>query len=152
MLTLRRTIPIMPNKIIQSALGAIVTIGLSSTVLAAEPNNATQKKTRDMLNQAMPNGFEKCYGIAKAGKNDCATDTQTCASQSKADSAKDAWVGVPVGTCDRIVGGSTTPPGSILLMQQQYSLSGVGLGLRSCHYLHIQKQKPNVPWFEIFDG
>ena len=49
---------------------------------------------------------EKCYGVAKAGKNDCQTANSSCAGTSKRDGQGDAWIYVPVGTCDRIVGGS----------------------------------------------
>jgi len=52
---------------------------------------------------------EKCYGIAKAGKNDCAsTGNNSCAGTSKRDGDKKAWVFVPEGFCERIVGGSKT--------------------------------------------
>jgi uncharacterized membrane protein len=49
---------------------------------------------------------EKCYGVAKAGKNDCAGAAHSCAGQGKADSSAKEWVKLPKGTCDRIVGGS----------------------------------------------
>lgn len=49
---------------------------------------------------------EKCYGIVKAGKNDCGGPTNSCAATSKADSDKGAWLYVPKGTCAKIVGGS----------------------------------------------
>lgn len=50
---------------------------------------------------------EKCYGIAKAGKNDCAsTGNSSCAGTSKVNSDPKAWLYVPTGYCDRIVGGS----------------------------------------------
>ena len=50
---------------------------------------------------------EKCYGIAKAGANDCAsTGANSCAGTSKLDSDPAAWVYVPEGYCERIVGGS----------------------------------------------
>lgn len=49
---------------------------------------------------------EKCYGISKAGKNDCNTANSSCAGTSKRDSQGDAWIYVPAGTCSRIVGGS----------------------------------------------
>ncbi len=53
---------------------------------------------------------EKCYGIAKAGKNDCAsTGNNSCGGTSKVDSDPKAWIYVPVGYCERIVGGSKTP-------------------------------------------
>ncbi|MGH9236880.1 MAG: BufA1 family periplasmic bufferin-type metallophore [Vicinamibacterales bacterium] len=53
---------------------------------------------------------EKCYGIAKAGKNDCAsTGNNSCAGTSKVNSDPKAWIYVPSGYCDRIVGGALQP-------------------------------------------
>ena len=49
---------------------------------------------------------EKCYGIVKAGKNDCATANSSCAGTAKADRQTDAWVYLPKGTCAKVVGGS----------------------------------------------
>ena len=50
---------------------------------------------------------EKCYGIAKAGKNDCAsTGNNSCGATSKVNSDPRAWIYVPAGYCERIVGGS----------------------------------------------
>jgi uncharacterized membrane protein len=49
---------------------------------------------------------EKCYGIAKAGNNDCQTATSSCAGTSRRDGAADAWIYVPAGTCGKIIGGS----------------------------------------------
>ena len=51
---------------------------------------------------------EKCYGVSKAGKNDCATKTSSCAGTAKEDNQKDAFIVVPKGLCDKLVGGSTT--------------------------------------------
>ena len=48
---------------------------------------------------------EKCFGVAKAGKNDCQTASSSCAGTSKKDAQTDAWIAVPKGTCDKIVGG-----------------------------------------------
>ncbi|MGB0671692.1 MAG: DUF2282 domain-containing protein [Rhodospirillales bacterium] len=53
--------------------------------------------------------MEKCYGVAKAGKNDCATANSSCAGTSKTDGQKDAFIAVPAGLCDKLVGGSTEP-------------------------------------------
>ena len=50
--------------------------------------------------------MEKCYGVVKAGKNDCQTATSSCAGTSKVDGQKDAWVLVPAGLCARLVGGA----------------------------------------------
>ena len=51
---------------------------------------------------------EKCYGVAKAGKNDCQTKHSSCAATSKKDAQADAWLSVPGGTCEKIVGGKLT--------------------------------------------
>jgi uncharacterized membrane protein len=59
-----------------------------------------------------PSGFktEKCYGIAKAGKNDCAsTGNNSCGGTSKINGDPKAWIYVPAGYCERIVGASLTP-------------------------------------------
>ena len=53
---------------------------------------------------------EKCYGIAKAGKNDCAsTGSNSCAGTSRVDADPRAWIYVPEGYCERIVDGSLMP-------------------------------------------
>jgi uncharacterized membrane protein len=52
---------------------------------------------------------EKCYGISKAGQNDCQTANSACAATAKADAQKDAWLYVIKGTCEKIVGGSLKP-------------------------------------------
>ena len=52
--------------------------------------------------------MEKCYGIAKAGKNDCQTAKSSCAGTSKTDAQPDAWISVPKGACEKIIGGKLT--------------------------------------------
>jgi uncharacterized membrane protein len=52
---------------------------------------------------------EKCYGIAKAGQNDCQTANSSCAGTSKRDGQADAWIYVPAGACAKIVGGNAKP-------------------------------------------
>lgn len=53
---------------------------------------------------------EKCYGIAKAGKNDCAAanGSHSCAGQAKADNDANDWVKVKTGECAAMHG--TTEP------------------------------------------
>jgi uncharacterized membrane protein len=52
---------------------------------------------------------EKCYGINAAGKNDCAaSNSHSCAGEAKQASDPKSWIFVPVGTCGKIQGGSTT--------------------------------------------
>lgn len=53
--------------------------------------------------------LEKCAGIVKAGKNDCATSRNSCQGQVKADRDPEAWIYLPAGTCERIVGGRMLP-------------------------------------------
>ena len=52
---------------------------------------------------------EKCYGLAKAGKNDCAAGSHSCAGSSKIDGDPNSWIYVPAGYCERIVNGSPWP-------------------------------------------
>jgi uncharacterized membrane protein len=58
--------------------------------------------------QAQTPTTEKCFGIAKAGKNDCQTATSSCAGTSKKNAQTDAWLSVAKGTCEKIAGGSLT--------------------------------------------
>lgn len=54
---------------------------------------------------------EKCYGVAKAGKNDCAAGASTsCAGTSKKDYQGSAWKYVPKGTCEKMAS-PTSPTG-----------------------------------------
>ena len=54
--------------------------------------------------------FEKCYGVAAAGKNDCgATGAHSCAGEAKVSNDPKSWIYVPVGTCSKIQGASLTP-------------------------------------------
>jgi len=52
-------------------------------------------------------GMEKCYGIVKAGMNDCGTSSHACAGQASKDKDASEWVYVPEGTCKKIAGGKT---------------------------------------------
>jgi hypothetical protein len=53
--------------------------------------------------------MEKCYGVAKAGKNECAAGPGTsCAGTSKVDYQGNAWMLVKAGTCTSI----KTPKGN----------------------------------------
>jgi uncharacterized membrane protein len=74
--------------LLSTAIGSLLALSLTSvSTYAADDANT-----------------EKCYGIAKAGKNDCAGPAHACAGQSKATSDKE-WIKLPKGTCERIVGG-----------------------------------------------
>ena len=77
--------------IASSALASVLALGLLETAAAADVA-----------------GKEKCFGIVKAGQNDCAnlSGTHSCAGQSKADMGVDEWKYVGKGTCQKL-GGKT---------------------------------------------
>ena len=77
------------NTLVTTALTGLIALGLTGVTAAAEKAP-----------------MEKCYGVVKAGKNDCQTATSACAGTAKKDGQKDAWIYVPKGTCDKIAGGS----------------------------------------------
>jgi uncharacterized membrane protein len=79
--------------IVQSALAGLLALGLAP---AAESQGAKGER-------------EKCYGVAKAGQNDCGTASHSCAGKATRDNAPDEWKYVPKGTCEKI-GGRTQPP------------------------------------------
>jgi len=61
---------------------------------------------------AEPTSFksEKCYGVAVAGMNDCAsTSSHSCGGLAKMTGDPQSWIFVPAGTCAKITGGSLTP-------------------------------------------
>lgn len=97
----------MANKLIPTVILALLaSFGLHHNTLAA-----TQNKNQQMLDQDMKpaKGMEKCYGIVKAGQNDCGTASHMCAGESTVDNDQEAWISVPKGLCNRIVGGSIQP-------------------------------------------
>jgi uncharacterized membrane protein len=79
--------------LVASALAAVLSMPL---VLQAQSGPAPKPKFE----------AEKCYGLAKAGKNDCQTANSSCAGTSKKDGQGDAWIYAPAGTCEKLVGGS----------------------------------------------
>lgn len=77
---------------------------LSTAVVAQEATDENKAPTAKK---------EKCYGIVKAGKNDCAAadGTHSCAGLAKNDGGGNEWVLLPAGTCDRIMGALVAPKG-----------------------------------------
>ena len=66
------------------------------SALAAGAAMAADDKMKDKMAAEM----EKCYGVALAGKNDCAAGPgTTCAGTSKADYVGNQWKNVAKGTC-----------------------------------------------------
>ncbi len=82
------------NAILAAAVGSL--FALNAIGLAQAADDAMGAK-------------EKCYGVAKAGKNDCASNGHSCAAQSKKDADSKDWVHLPKGTCEKLAGGSLAP-------------------------------------------
>jgi len=76
-----------------ATLGALALSTIAAAVANAQP-------------VAQPAGSEKCYGIAKAAKNDCAAGAHSCAGQATKDMDKTSFVYLPKGACAKIAGGS----------------------------------------------
>jgi uncharacterized membrane protein len=78
--------------IVSSALASVLALGLLGQV-------AAQTKEK-----------EKCFGIAKAGQNDCANlaGTHSCAGQNKVDNDPGEWKYVAKGTCKEMKGMTET--------------------------------------------
>jgi uncharacterized membrane protein len=66
---------------------------------------AAQVAARKRAEAESRGATEPCFGIARAGKNDCRTHAHVCAGWSRRDGDPGAYVYVPAGTCERIVGG-----------------------------------------------
>ncbi len=76
------------------------TLGLTAALTAAL-SLAAAAHADDMKKDA--GAMEKCYGVALAGKNDCAAGPgTTCAGTSTPDYQGNAWKLVPAGTCATI--------------------------------------------------
>jgi uncharacterized membrane protein len=87
------------HNLLSAAIGSLLVMGLSSNAMAAD------SKT------------EKCFGIAKAGKNDCASSksAHSCAGQASKNNDSADFVVVPQGTCDKITGGMTAPADAMMM-------------------------------------
>lgn len=79
------------QKAIHAAMAGLIAVGLSGA--ASADGDA-------------PKGMEKCYGIAKAGQNDCgsAIGTHACAGMSKVNNDPNEYKFVKAGTCDKMGG------------------------------------------------
>jgi len=81
----------------KTSLGLLAAIAVTSVVAAQAANAADDK-------------FETCFGVAKAGQNDCKSSTHICAGKSTADRDPHTFIALPAGTCSKIAGGTTTEP------------------------------------------
>ncbi len=72
----------------RTAAPLIAAIAIAALASSAQAQQANAKPT------------EKCFGVAKAGKNDCKAGPGTsCAGSSTRDYQGNAWKLVPKGTC-----------------------------------------------------
>jgi uncharacterized membrane protein len=95
----------MQNKqLLSLAIGSLLAIGLTGTA------NAADKKVE----------LEKCFGIAKAGQNDCASNksAHSCAGQASKNNDPQDFVAVPKGTCNKIANGSLNEGGDTMMMKK----------------------------------
>lgn len=53
--------------------------------------------------------YEKCYGVAKGGQNDCFTTVNACGGTAEKERDPNAWVYVPAGLCKKLSGGMSSP-------------------------------------------
>ncbi|HZC15908.1 MAG TPA: DUF2282 domain-containing protein [Caulobacteraceae bacterium] len=84
----------------------ITSAGLAAAVAAAASQAAAQ------VNVPKPSyKFEKCYGVVKAGQNDCFSPSNSCGGTATRDRDPQTWIYVPAGTCQKIAGGSLKPGG-----------------------------------------
>lgn len=81
-------------------INAGVLIGIAASVVAAI---ATTTRTLGP-HKVVTHERERCYGVSRAGANDCANGVHSCANQSKQDAEPDEWLMVPKGTCVRLRG------------------------------------------------
>ena len=77
-----------------AAIGGLLTLGACLSMPAAAADKTD---------------LQKCFGVAKAHKNDCAGAAHACAGQSSVDAGAKDFLLVPKGTCERLSGGSLTP-------------------------------------------
>jgi uncharacterized membrane protein len=80
------------NLALSSALVSALLLAAAGPALAHDPAASKDK--------------EACYGIAKAGQNDCSNlaGTHSCAGQSKVDNDPGEWKYVAKGTCKNLKG------------------------------------------------
>ena len=84
------------DKVIRNAFAGLITAGalaFATNGIAADNDHSKE---------------EKCAGIVKASKNDCATSKNQCHGHVTTDRDSEAWIYVPKGLCERISGAHLT--------------------------------------------
>jgi uncharacterized membrane protein len=76
--------------LVRTAMASVLALGLGAAITTAKAADEPKK--------------EQCAGVVKAGMNDCATTHNACHGHATMDGDSEAWIYVPAGTCDRILG------------------------------------------------
>lgn len=81
---------------------------LSITLASALAGAVALSMSNVITTEAVAGSTEKCYGVVKAGKNDCGSKdgAHSCSGQAKTDGDPNEWIEVPKGVCERLVNGS----------------------------------------------
>jgi len=81
---------------------------IHSTLLVALSLAGAQTAAAEPKMPELPNGWEACGGVAKAGMNDCAVKTSlhSCVGMSKTDNEADSYVFLPKGLCGKVAKGT----------------------------------------------
>ena len=93
-----------------TALSAAMGMAMAMTgapAIAADMKDMPQA-VKDNMVRAQANKLEKCFGITKAGLNDCAEGAHSCVGQATRDRDPASFVLLPQGDCQKIAGGKTT--------------------------------------------
>jgi uncharacterized membrane protein len=89
------------QQLLSLAIGSLLALGLTTNASAAD------KKVE----------MEKCFGIAKAGMNDCSSNksAHSCAGQASKNNDPMDFIAVPKGTCNKIANGSLNDGGDMMM-------------------------------------
>lgn len=82
----------LKNLTIAAAVGSLLTAGAAGTAAAGDADPKVM-----------------CYGVAKAGKNDCSTNAHSCAGQATKDNDPAEWVQLPKSQCEKMGGKFEAP-------------------------------------------
>jgi uncharacterized membrane protein len=87
----------LKKKFVMAAAAAMLATAANTTDVKAMDEKPVKPKAEEK---------ENCYGIAKAGKNDCGWAGGSCHGSLTKDGDKTAYITLPKGLCERLVGGS----------------------------------------------
>lgn len=84
------------NRLYRNAFASLLALSAAAFTAGAMADNLDHSKD------------EKCAGVIKAGKNDCATSKNQCHGHVTSDRDPEAWIYVPKGLCDKVAGAHIT--------------------------------------------